>query len=64
MSTVIEGNWEQVMPVLHRAEQALRRQYDRVFMMITVDDHEGGLDRLRRSVEEVEARVTAEVPMS
>ncbi|MGH7467634.1 MAG: MTH1187 family thiamine-binding protein [Longimicrobiales bacterium] len=64
MSTVVEGEWDQVMPVLHRAEQALHRQYDRVFMMITVDDHEGGKDRLHNSVAEVEARVTPEVPMA
>jgi uncharacterized protein (TIGR00106 family) len=64
MSTVIEGEWDQVMPVLQRARQALHRRHDRVFMLITVDDHEAGRDRLHRAVEEVEARVVPELPMS
>jgi uncharacterized protein (TIGR00106 family) len=54
MSTVIEGEWDEVMPVIRAAEQNLRREHDRVFMVITIDDHAGARDRIRKSVSDVE----------
>lgn len=57
MDTVIEGEWDQVMPVIQRAEQRLREKHDRVFMVLTVDDHKGAENRLRGSVEDVERRL-------
>ena len=63
MSTVIEGEWDDIMPVLQRAQQALHRRHGRVFMMIMVDDR-AGADRLHNSVKQVEAQMTPEIPMS
>ena len=54
MDTLIEGDWDRVLPVIYRAEQRLRARYDRVFMQLTLDDHVGADGRLRGSVEDVE----------
>lgn len=60
--TVIEGDWDQVVPVIHRAEQRLREKHDRVFMVLTVDDHEGSRNRLDESVADVERKLGRSVP--
>jgi uncharacterized protein (TIGR00106 family) len=54
MDTVIEGEWDQVMPVLQRAERRLRDDHERVFMLLALDDHVGVENRLHESVREVE----------
>jgi len=53
MDTVIEGEWEDVMPVIRRAEQRLRATHDRVYLTITVDDHHGVRNRIDASPKEV-----------
>ncbi|MEX2283413.1 MAG: thiamine-binding protein [Gemmatimonadota bacterium] len=62
-STVIEAEWNEVMPVLKRAESALRQTYGRVFMLITVDDHPGR-DRLHRAAQEVETQLEHTIPLA
>jgi len=54
MDTVIEGEWDTVMPVIKRAEERVRADFDRVFMVLTMDDHKGTSNRLHESVNEVE----------
>jgi uncharacterized protein (TIGR00106 family) len=54
MDTVIEGEWDEVMPVIRVAEEELRREHGRVFMVLTMDDHPGVSERLRGSVSDVE----------
>lgn len=55
--TVIEGEWDEVMPVIARARERLREEHDRVFMVLTVDDHAGSTDRLQGAVEDVQKRL-------
>ena len=55
--TVIEGDWDEVMPVIRRAEERLREKHDRVFMVMTLDDHKGARNRLEESVADVEDRL-------
>ncbi|HEY8469110.1 MAG TPA: MTH1187 family thiamine-binding protein [Longimicrobiales bacterium] len=57
MDTVIEGEWDEVMPVIRRAEQRLREKHDRVYMLLAVDDHEGSKNRLNEAVRDVERRL-------
>ena len=54
MDTVIEGDWNDVIPVLRRAEERLRKDHDRVFMQLTMDDHAAVQDRLTGAVADVE----------
>jgi uncharacterized protein (TIGR00106 family) len=53
METVIEGDWNDVMPLVERAEQKMRAKYGRVFMALRIDDR-AGADRLHASVADVE----------
>ena len=61
-ATVIEGDWDRVMPVIHRAFSRLRGENDRVFMVLTVDDHAGVRDRMHEAVEDVERELGHPVP--
>jgi uncharacterized protein YqgV (UPF0045/DUF77 family) len=54
---VIEGDWEEVMPVIRRASERLREDHDRVFMVLTVDDHRSGRNRLNGAVEDIERKL-------
>ena len=54
MDTVVEGDWDTVLPVIKRAEERLRRNNDRVFLQLTVDDHAGAENRLHQAVGDVE----------
>ncbi|SRR5450759_2798873 len=56
-NTVIEGEWDAVLPVIHAAEQRLRAEHERVYMLLTLDDHVGAENRLHGSVDEVEAEL-------
>ncbi|HUX34983.1 MAG TPA: MTH1187 family thiamine-binding protein [Gemmatimonadaceae bacterium] len=52
--TVIEGDWDEVMPVIRDAERRLRAEHGRVFTVLTIDDRVGAENRLHEAVEEVE----------
>ena len=54
METVVEGEWDQVMPVVRANYQRLLLKHDRVFLEIRVDEHRGVEGRLREAVEEVD----------
>jgi uncharacterized protein YqgV (UPF0045/DUF77 family) len=42
------------MPVIRRAGERLRQDHDRVFMVMTIDDHKGSKNRLESSVRDLE----------
>jgi uncharacterized protein YqgV (UPF0045/DUF77 family) len=62
-STVIEAEWDDVMPLLRAAESELQRRYKRVFMLITIDDHVGGTGRLRGAVADIDEQVNHILPL-
>lgn len=57
MDTVIEGEFDEVLPVVQRAHEMLRESYPRVFTLLAVDDHGGETGRMRAAVRDVEERV-------
>lgn len=57
MDTVIEGEWDEVIPVIRRAQERLREDYPRVYTTVAIDDHEASVDRMKKAVEDVEKRV-------
>lgn len=61
-ATLIEGDWELVMPVIQRAFARLRMYNDRVFMVLTVDDHAGVTDRIHEAVDDLERELGYVVP--
>ncbi len=62
MDTVIEGDWDQVVPVIRDAERRLRKEHGRVFMLLTMDDNSCETSRLRRSAAEVEQELGRHIP--
>jgi uncharacterized protein (TIGR00106 family) len=61
MSTSIEGEWEPVMKVINKARLALRREYPRLYISITVDDRKGAKKRITGKIESVERRLGRKV---
>lgn len=61
-ATVIEGDWDRVLPVIHRSLSRLRATHDRVYMVLTVDDHAGVRNRMHEAVEDVERELGHHVP--
>jgi uncharacterized protein (TIGR00106 family) len=54
MSTVLEGNWEQVFGVIKKCHHALAKESNRVFLVITVDDRKKAKNRLTGKVDRIE----------
>jgi uncharacterized protein (TIGR00106 family) len=61
MSTTIEGEWNRVMAVINKARLALRREYPRLYISITVDDRVGAKKRITGKIESVEKRLGRKV---
>jgi uncharacterized protein YqgV (UPF0045/DUF77 family) len=53
-STLIEGRWSDVMPVIERSLHELTERHPRVYATVTLDFHAGREDRLRSSIERVQ----------
>jgi uncharacterized protein (TIGR00106 family) len=59
MSTEIEGDWDEVMPVIREAHEVARSFSGRTLTHIAIDDRAGATDRLEgkvRAVEEIVGR--------
>jgi len=56
MGTVVEGDWEQVLPLAKRCHDAILRSSDRVLTTIRIDDRRDrpGLGRLTQKVQSLE----------
>lgn len=53
-STLVEGGWSDVMPLLERCYHELTREHERVYADISVEFHAGASGRLATSVDTVE----------
>jgi len=54
MDTIIEGSWDEVMPVIRRAHQRMIAAHKRVYLSITVDEHRGSSARLEGAIADVD----------
>ena len=54
MSTVIEGEWDQIMGLISKCHQALMKDMNRAIINITIDDRKGRTERITKKVESVE----------
>jgi uncharacterized protein (TIGR00106 family) len=57
LETLVEGEWDRVMPLVRTAYERLLRKHDRVFLEIRVDEHRGAEDRIREAVEDVDREI-------
>ncbi|MFH1700014.1 MAG: MTH1187 family thiamine-binding protein [Candidatus Zixiibacteriota bacterium] len=54
MSTMVEGNWDEVMALIKKCRNSMRRAHNRIYLSITIDDRKGARKRLNGKVESVE----------
>ncbi|MDH4223243.1 MAG: MTH1187 family thiamine-binding protein [candidate division Zixibacteria bacterium] len=54
MSTLVEGTWEQVFGLIKKCHNALKKESNRVYVVITIDDRKGAKNRLKGKVKDVE----------
>lgn len=54
MSTIIEGNWDEVMALVKKCHHVMRRAHNRVYTSIVIDDRKKAKNRLTGKVEDVE----------
>ncbi len=57
MSTVIEGEWDEVMDVVKKCHQALRKHSRRVYTTIAIDDREGRKNALTEKIKSLEEKL-------
>lgn len=57
MHTVIEGEWEEIMPLIKKCRDELMKKEDRVVISITIDDRKGKLNRIEEKVASIEKRL-------
>ena len=55
--TCIEGEWDEVMSIVHRCHERARERSPHVITTIKVEDDAGEGDKLRRNVASVEEKV-------
>ncbi len=60
-STVVEGEWNEVMPVLGACINELAEQHPRVYASITIDHHPGRTNRIREAVRNIEQALNQDV---
>jgi len=58
MSTSIEGEWEEVMAVVSRCFEELKKDCGRVYMTVKADYKKGESGRIESKVKSVEAKLT------
>lgn len=61
MGTVVEGNWEDVMPVIKKCHQEVIKSSPRVITSISIDDRPGKPNRIVEKIRSVEKRLGKEV---
>jgi uncharacterized protein (TIGR00106 family) len=57
MGTSIEGEWEEVMAVVNRCFEAMRRDCSRVVLSLKADYRKGPAGRMQRKVESVKEKL-------
>lgn len=61
MSTSIEGSWDAIMKVVNKARLMLRRNHNRIYIIMTIDDRKGAKHRLTGKTQSIERRLGREV---
>jgi uncharacterized protein (TIGR00106 family) len=61
MSTAVEGSWDRVFKVLKKCRNAMVKESNRVYMVITIDDRKGAKNRLTGKVNRIEQRLKRKI---
>lgn len=55
--TCIEGDWDEVMPLVRRCHERVRELSPHVMTMIKIEDEAGASNKLTRNVDSIQERV-------
>lgn len=61
MSTILEGEWDELMALINKCRKKLRESNRRVYMVLTMDDREGAEGRLDGKVESLEKKLNRKI---
>jgi uncharacterized protein (TIGR00106 family) len=61
MSTTIEGDFDSLMALVDKARRMLRRNHDRIYISMTIDDRKKATKRLTGKIESIETRLKRKV---
>lgn len=61
MSTTVEGEWDEVFFLLKRCRDELRKDSNRIYIVISVDDRKDATGRLEGKVRSVEEKLGKKV---
>ncbi len=57
MSTVVEGEWDEIMELINKCRLRLKRTNNRIYMVLSMDDRKGAKKRLTGKVESIELKL-------
>ncbi|MEA1970447.1 MAG: MTH1187 family thiamine-binding protein [Thermodesulfobacteriota bacterium] len=58
MGTAIEGEWDEVMDIVSRCFEEIKKDCDRVYMTVNADYRKGKSGRIEGKVKSVESKLT------
>ena len=61
MSTVIEGEWDEIMPLIDECRLKLKESNNRIYMVLTMDDRKGAKNRLGGKVASIEDKLKRKI---
>ena len=57
MSTILEGDWDEVIPLVKKCHELLMTDCERVITSIVIDDRKGYTHRITKKIESLEEKV-------
>lgn len=61
MGTILEGDWDEIMPLIKKCRDLVIKEVDRVIIDIKIDDRKGVTGRIEGKVLSVEEKLGKEV---
>lgn len=61
MSTVVEGEWDDIMALINRCRLTMLESNGRVYMVLTMDDRKSATGRLTGKVESLEKKLNRKI---
>ena len=57
MGTVLEGDWDTVMPLIRKCHEVVMKDAERALTSIRIDDRKGSESRIEKKLASVEAKI-------
>lgn len=61
MSTVVEGDWNSIMSLINKCRLRMRRDNNRIYMVLTMDDRKNAKNRLSGKVKSLENKLKRKI---